>query len=336
MRKLLLRIGAGLVLLTLVALGAAWYLLHGSLPVVDGRRAARGLTAAVRIERDLQGAVTVSGATRTDLAYGLGYAHAQDRLFQMDLLRRASAAELSALLGPGTLAGDRQLRRHRFRAVAEATVAAAPAGERALLAAYAAGVNAGAASLAVRPFEYLLLNAAPEPWRPADTVLVALSMFLELQQADGHAKLQRGLVRAALPAAAASFVYGAASDWDAALDGSRSDPPRVPGPADYDLRGRGDLDFSPPPRHARSRPPVGSNNWALAGSRTASGAALVANDMHLGLRVPNTWYRARLRLAAADRAPLDVTGVTLPGTPLVATGSNGHVAWGFTNSYGDY
>jgi penicillin amidase len=335
MQKLMLRIGAGLVLVTLLAGGAGWYTLRSSLPVVDGRRTVHELGAAVTIERDGRGVVTISASQRRDLGYALGFAHGQDRLFQMDLLRRASAGELSALLGPAALASDRQLRVHRFRAVADAAVAAASPDERALLEAYAAGVNAGAASLAVRPFEYLLLQTAPEPWRPVDTLLVAFTLFVQLQDADGHTKLQRGLVHAALPEAAAKFVYATAPEWEAALDGSHSDAPVVPAPTDYDLRRLGDLDFDPP-RHSRSRAPAGSNNWAIAGSRTASGAALVANDQHLGLHVPNIWYHARLRLAAAERAPIDVTGTTLPGVPLVLAGSNGHVAWGFTNSYGDY
>jgi penicillin G amidase len=110
-----------------------------------------------------------------------------------------------------------------------------------------------------------------------------------------------------------------------------------PPPADaYDLRGLGSLDFAPPARRAPARAPVGSNNWAVAGTRSATGTAIVANDMHLGLRVPNTWYHARLRHVQDDRVISDVTGPTLPGTPSVVTGSNGRIAWAFTNSYGDY
>jgi penicillin amidase len=336
MQKLLLRIGAGLLLAMLAAVAAGWLALRGSLPPQDGARPARGLHAPVSLERDMAGVVTITASDRDDLAFALGFAHGQDRLFQMDLLRRASAGELSALLGGATLATDRQLRVHRFRSVARTAVATAPAAQRALLEAYAAGVNAGAASLAVRPFEYLLLRAQPEPWRAEDSVLVVLAMFLQLQEADGHTKLQRGLIRAALPAAAAEFVYADASDWDAALDGSRRAAAAVPAATEYDLRRLGELDFSPPPRHGRSRSASGSNNWVVAGTRTASGAALVANDMHLTLRAPNTWYRARLRLATGAGTPLDVTGVTLPGAPAVVAGSNGHVAWGFTNSYGDF
>ena len=335
MQKLLLRVGAGLLLAMLAAAAAGWLALRASLPPTDGTLVVHGPHAAITLERDAAGVVTLTGKDRNDLAFALGFAHAQDRLFQMDLLRRASAGELSALLGPGTVATDRQFRVHRFRSVARAALAAAPPAQRALLEAYAAGVNAGAGSLSARPFEYLLLRAKPEPWRAEDSVLVVLAMFVQLQESDGHTKLQRGLIRAALPAVAADFVYADATEWDAALDGSHRAAPAIPDAADYDLRKLGDLDFAPPPHHARARSAPGSNNWSIAGARTASGAALVANDMHLTIRVPNTWYRARLKLAGAG-APLDITGVTLPGTPAVVAGSNGRIAWGFTNSYGDF
>ena len=335
MQKLLLRTGVGLLLAMLVLAALGWLSFRRSLPVLDGEVTAAGLKGGVTLERDARGAVTISGRDRTDLAFALGFAHAQDRLFQMDLLRRASAGELSALLGAGTLPTDRELRVHRFRSVAHAAVAAATPAERALLEAYAAGVNAGAEGLRARPFEYLLLRAEPERWQPEDSVLVVLTMFLQLQEADGHRKIERGLIQSALPASAAAFVYADAVDWDAALDGSHRAAPVIPAAADYDLRSLGNLDFGPPGRGDRSRSAAGSNNWAVSGKRTASGAALVANDMHLGIRAPNTWYRARLKVAGGG-ARIDITGVTLPGTPAVVAGSNGHVAWGFTNSYGDY
>jgi len=335
MQKLLLRTGVGLLLLLVLAGLGGWLMLRSSLPTLDGSVAARGLGAEVRIERDDHGVATVTAARRVDLAYGLGFAHGQDRLFQMDLLRRASAGELSALLGAATLNVDRQIRVHRFRAVARRVVEAAPPEERALLDAYSAGVNAGAASLGARPFEYLLLSSRPEPWRPEDSVLVTLTMFLQLQEADGHRKLQRGLITAALPAAAATFVYADAVAWDGALDGSHRAAPVIPAPAEYDLGSLGALDFAPPPVREHVHGATGSNNWAVAGRRTESGAALVANDMHLTIRAPNTWYRARLHLTGTSN-PFDITGVTLPGTPAVVAGSNGHIAWGFTNSYGDF
>jgi penicillin G amidase len=334
MLKLFIRVGAGLVFAVIVAVGGAWLVLRGSLPTMDGRIVAQGLSSPALIERDSRGAVTISGSQRADLAYALGFAHAQDRLFQMDLLRRTSAGELSALLGAAALPLDRQMRTHRFRTVARAALSLASPQQRALLEAYAAGVNEGAASLATRPFEYLLLRTLPDRWEPEDSFLVLLAMFVQLQEPDGHTKLQRGLLREALPDAAARFVYAAASDWEAALDGSPADVPRLPGPDDYDLRKFGELDFSAPPVQP-SPSAAGSNNWALAGARTTTGSALVANDMHLMIRVPNTWYHVRLKLASTDQA-LDITGVTVPGAPVVVAGSNRRIAWGFTNSNGDY
>ena len=336
MPKLLLRIAATLMVLVVGLVLAAWLAVRGSLPTLEGRRVVQGVAGAVTLERDALGALTVTGARRADVAFGLGYAHGQDRYFQMDLLRRAAAGELSALLGRGTLEVDRRLRVHRLRAVAHAAAASATPEQRDLLEAYAKGVNAGLGSLRVRPFEYLVLRTTPAPWTPEDSELVVLAMFLQLQEPDAHTKIQRGLVYSVLPRAAADFVYAAAPDWEATLDGTRSADPVVPSADAYDLRAVGALDVEAPVRHGRARTVTGSNNWAVAGSRTASGAALVANDMHLGFRVPNTWYRARLRIQAEGQAPVDLTGVSLPGAPSIVTGSNGRVAWAFTNSYGDY
>ena len=165
-------------------------------------------------------------------------------------------------------------------------------------------------------------------------MLCAHAMFLQLQDSTGHRQLQRGLLRATLPEALWRFLEAGAPEWDAAIDGSRSEPPRHPDcGGDRSARAR-----SSARQTARDAcpalDPAGSNNWAVAGSRTANGAALVANDMHLGFRVPNIWYRARLVDASA--AGFDAVGVTLPGTPSLVAGSNGHIAWGFTNSYGEF
>jgi len=125
-------------------------------------------------------------------------------------------------------------------------------------------------------------------------------------------------------------------EWEAPLDGSQLPEPPLPDSSDVDLRRLDPALFNVKTASASERDPegmVGSNNWAVAGGHTASGRALVANDMHLTLRVPNIWYRARL---VVDPASLDVSGVSLPGVPAIIAGSNGHVAWGFTNSYGDF
>lgn len=336
MRRWFGRIGLALLALIVVLLLAGGVALRSSLPALDGTASAPGVLAPATIARDSRGSVTVTGASRRDVAYALGYAHAQDRWFQMDLLRRASAGELSALLGRAMLDVDRGLRLHRFRAVAQAALAAVPAEQRAVFEAYAAGANAGLASLQAPPFEYFVLRAKPEPWKTEDSILVVLTMFVDLQDHEGRYEIQRGHIRDALPEAAARFVYGAAPEWEATLDGSRSESIPPPTADEYDLSKLGNLDFAPSERGSRSRPAVGSNNWAVAGSRSATGSAIVANDMHLGLRVPNTWYHARLRVETGGRVVTDVTGPTLPGTPVVVTGSNGKVAWAFTNSYGDY
>jgi len=318
----------------MVAALAGWLVLRASLPRLDGRAARSGVHAEVRVSRDAAGVPTITAQNRSDLAFALGYVHAQDRFFQMDLLRRAAAGELAALLGPALLPADRELRRHRFRDVAERAVASLDAPSRALLDAYANGANAGLSALRARPFEYWLLRVDPKPWSAVDSVLCGHAMFLQLQDSTGHLQLQRGLLRATLPEALWRFIEAGASEWDAAIDGSQSEPPRIPTPGEVDLRSLGALPVTPPETLTSSPDPAGSNNWAVAGSRTADGAALVANDMHLGLRVPNVWYRARLVDASAQG--FDEVGLTLPGTPTLVVGSNGHIAWSFTNSYGEF
>jgi penicillin G amidase len=324
----------------IVAVLAGWLVLRASLPSLDGHAVRTGVHAEVRVSRDAAGVPTITAQNRSDLAFALGYLHAQDRFFQMDLLRRAAAGELAALLGPALLPADRELRRHRFRDVAERAVASLDAPSRALLDAYANGANAGLSALRARPFEYWLLRAEPKPWNAVDTVLCAHAMFLQLQDSTGHLQLQRGLLRATLPEALWRFIEAGAPEWDAAIDGSHGEPPRIPTPDEIDLRSLGVLPVTPPETLEHSPDPAGSNNWAVAGSRTADGAALVANDMHLGLRVPNVWYRARLvesSTKASDAAEgFDAVGLTLPGVPSLVVGSNGHIAWGFTNSYGEF
>ena len=342
--RLLLRALLWVALFAALALLAAWLALRASLPTVEGERQLAGLAGRVLVERDAAGVPVIRGASRADVARATGFVHAQDRYFQMDLTRRAAAGELAALLGPALLDTDRRLRAHRFRARAREVLGAAPVADRKLLEAYAEGVNAGLAALGARPFEYLVLRSSPQAWRAEDSLLVVYAMWIDLQGSALRTELQQDRLHAALPQALYRLVAQSPSTWDAALDGSELAPPPLPSPDDVDLRRLdpalfdGDGGAGTNPLRLTWMPEaddslVGSNNWALAGSRTASGHALVANDMHLGLRVPNTWYRLRL---VAEEGDVDVTGVTLPGTPIVVAGSNGHVAWGFTNSYGDY
>jgi penicillin amidase len=338
-------------LLVVVALTAsgfllAWFAMHRSLPRIDGEALEPTLTAPATIERDARGVPIIVAATRADLAFATGYAHAQDRFFQMDLSRRLAAGELSELFGAVALKQDRRTRRFGFRAVARRVIEATPATERAVVDAYARGVNAGLASFDARPWEYLLLRAQPREWQSEDSVLVVHSMWWQLQNGNVTAELdRRRLERAAAaqanPQAAhalITFIFAGHSDWD--TPNYSAEAPCVQAACTESARVLTQpfpqlLGFAASVKPAGDAPAApGSNNWAVAGIHTKSGVALISNDMHLDLGVPAVWYPARLRVTGDP--PLDITGVTLPGTPAVAAGSNGQVAWGFTNSYGDF
>src|SRR5262249_32048565 len=154
--------GLGVLLGSAIA-GWLWLLLSGSLPTTEGVLLVPGLTAPVRVERDVLGIPTLVGESRVDLAFATGFVHGQDRFFQMDLLRRRPAGELAELAGPGVVPLDVKMRVHRFRARARRRVEATPPEERALLTAYTQGVRAGLASLSRQPWEYFLLGVAPAP-----------------------------------------------------------------------------------------------------------------------------------------------------------------------------
>lgn len=328
----------------LILLGAgAWGLLRASMPVLAGEHELAGLQKPVVVERDDLGVPTLRASNLNDLARATGYVHAQDRFFQMDLLRRSAAGEMSVLFGKRALNFDRSRRLHRLRHVAAEIIARSSPDQRDLIRAYVDGVNAGVDALSARPFEYLLLRTTPQPWRDEDTVLVALAMYLDLHDENAHQDAERGRLARVLPAQMVDFIYPAGSQWDAPIEGPAFAPDPPPAARVYDLRA---IAMSVP-RPEWPEPTAGlaisdddhlsgSSNWALAGGRTANGRALLANDMHLGLRVPAVWYRARLIIAGGTEASLNATGVTLPGTPLMIAGSNGHIAWGLTNSYGDW
>jgi len=341
-------IGAGLVVLVVAAFLAVYGVLRASLPQLDGRLRESDLKAPVRITRDALGVPTIEAADRVDLAFASGFLHAQDRFFQMDLSRRLAAGELAELFGTVALDHDRQTRLFRFRAIARAVVAEGTPRQRAVLEAYTRGVNAGLAALGARPWEYWVLGQAPMPWRNEDTVLVDYTMWWDLQAHGLQREMLRQEINARLggPTCAAgwkcalSFLYPAGTNWDAPAEATAAGvavPAMAPVPDAAALDVRASDNLSPARAPEVHAPAAGSNNWAVAGSHTASGAALIANDMHLGLRVPTIWYRSRLRIPAHAQLPeLDLNGVTLPGTPLLVAGSNGHVAWGFTNSYGNW
>jgi penicillin G amidase len=330
-------VAAGIVVLLLLVAGGAWAVLRASLPQLDGQRRSPLLSTSVAVARDANGVPTITGASRLDVAYATGFVHGQDRFFQMDLLRRSAAGELAELFGAKALPLDRAHRVHRFRARAEQVLQRMTPAERALLDRYAAGINDGVNALHARPFEYLLSRTTPRPWTPADSLLAMWAMYFDLQGNQEPRELARAWLAAHTDPAQLAFLLPEASRWDTPLDAPAVAlaPAPIP-PTAPAWWGRKD---GVPARQVAGvafTDAVGSNNYAIAGTRTAHGGAIVSDDMHLGLQLPNTWYRVALQFVDAHGQPRRVVGVTLPGTPpAVIVGSNGHVAWAFTNSYAD-
>jgi penicillin amidase len=351
MRRALRALGwllAILLVLTLAMAGLVWVQVGRSLPQLDGALELSGLSATVTVDRDSLGVPTIKAASRIDAARALGFVHAQDRFFQMDLSRRRGAGELSELFGAAALATDKGARLHRFRHRAAAVLAATSAQDIAVIDAYTAGVNAGLEALSAAPFEYLFLGKTPAPWTREDSVFVGASMFFSLQDSAASTEARTTLMHDVLPAPLAEFLDSTVSQWDTPMHGSPMAPIAPPPAEVFDLR------TSPPVISARnsgiriSEDPFataiglnvpedarGSNSWVVAGSRTADGRALLSDDMHLGLSVPNIWYRASM-MWTDEAGAHQVTGVTLPGTPWTIVGSNGRIAWGFTNTTADW
>jgi penicillin G amidase len=320
----------------LLALLAAWWLLRGSVPTLEGTVSLHGLSAPVTIQRDPLGVVTIDATSELDAVRALGYVHAQERFFEMDLMRRTAAGELAALFGPIAIDTDRRHRIHRMRARVERNLDTIAAGRSDALQAYADGVNDGLADLRVRPWPYLLLRTRPERWQLADSPLVGYAMYFDLQDSTNKRELALRRIRQVVPSVLYALLARDGTSWDAPLQGQARGDAVLPDASTLDLRRlpapkvpRALANLVPPTRE------IGSNNFAVSGALTSDGRAIVADDMHLGLRAPNIWFRARLRYADANAVGgnVDVSGFTLPGLPLVVVGSNGHVAWGFTNSY---
>ncbi|WP_435003396.1 penicillin acylase family protein [Xanthomonas arboricola] len=333
MRKWLGRLLLAIVGLIVAAVLAVYLLMRGSLPQLAGNSALQGLAAPVSVQRDQRGVVTIDAASQVDAMRALGYVHAQERYFEMDLMRRAPAGELSELFGAAALDLDKRNRVHRLRARVHASLDVAAGSQRAALQAYTEGVNAGLAALRVRPWPYLLLRQTPRAWTLDDSILTGMAMYADLQDNDNQTELAAARIRAVVPAALAALLDHQGSSWDAPLFGPAHGDAVLPDAATLDLRR---LPHAAATAGAES-PTPGSNNFAVDGSLTSDGRAIVADDMHLGLRAPNIWFRARLRYpdTSARDGKVDVTGFTLPGLPAVVVGSNGHVAWAFTNSYID-
>ena len=327
----LLRLTSGAIVLALVAVLGVYYLASTSLPDYDKRLSVEGLSAPVEIVRDNANVPHIFGATDTDVFFGLGYAHAQDRLWQMTILRRTAQGRLSEVFGARTQAVDVTLRRFDLYRLAQAAVAAQDDYTFAALQAYAAGVNARLTeinrdALGRGAPEMFLFNAPIAPWQPADSIAVVKLMGVQLA---GHLEAEVLRARVAL-----------ALEDQARL---RDILPDTPGTGIAALPEYAELfpDFVPvqtatdAPRDPLSPfAPRGlagaSNAFAAAPSRSAAGGTLLANDPHLGFTAPTIWYLARLELGTGG-----VIGGTLPGVPVVMTGRSADLGWGLTSSYLD-
>ncbi|MDD1783678.1 penicillin acylase family protein [Enterovibrio sp. ZSDZ35] len=317
-----------LILLSLLATAVVYGILTMSLPTLSGTTVSKGVTQEGKIQRDALGTAIIIAENRQDASYLLGYAHGQDRFFQMDLLRRNAAGELTELFGNGALKLDEDKRFHLFRKRSQEIVKQLPPADQAHLQAYTDGVNDALGHQAYPSFEYVLSRSERKPWKPEDSLLVIFSMYLDLQGRSIDRDMMMEILNTNFGPEMVAFV-NQPSSYQAALDGSEFaiSPARIP-KIDEKYQQAAvvtEIDKSPL---------VGSNNWAVGGELTESGKAMLSDDMHLGMNVPTIWYRAQLNYQQ-DGDARQITGVTLPGAPAVVVGTNGHVAWGFTNGYLD-
>lgn len=332
--KRLVGISAIALILVLGVPVLSYGLLRWTVPPASGTLAIAGLNGGVEVVRDREAVPHIFAATLDDLHTALGFTHAQDRLWQMELLRRSAAGRLSEIFGERTLDADIFLRTLDLYGHAERSVAALPDNARAALEAYARGVNAfiarkaGLLETQLSP-EFLVLGHTPEPWRPADSVAVVKMMALMLS-----ANLRDELRRLAY--AARGFKPAEIADLMPAVSGAPVLPPIneiVPlrPAAAGELRTRSAAAQEAPADAGTG----GSNNWVVSGARTRSGKPLLANDPHLGLTAPSVWYLVHLALVEADGGTANLVGASLPGTPLVVLGRSNTLAWGFTNTGAD-
>src|SRR3954465_9941177 len=310
---------AGFLILLLLVLGGGFLYLRSSLPQVEGRVTVRGLNAPVTIARDADGVPLITASDDTDAAFGLGFAHAQDRLFQMETMRRYGAGRLAEIFGTRSVGIDTQMRGLGLYRLAEASFSYLSTPMRRTLEAYAAGVNAFLATRrGALPPEFQLLGLAPEPWRPAESLVWGKMMDLELT-GNYRGELLRARLARSLSPEQLAFLY-----------------PNYPKEAPTTLAELAALYRRLPldPLYAGLAPNIGptyaSNNWVVDGAHSVSGKPLLANDPHLGFSAPGVWYLARLKTPERE-----IAGGTAPGVPFVLIGHNDRIAWGFTTTASD-
>jgi penicillin amidase len=323
--------------LLVLLLPVAWFVWRAwrAVPSYDGDLHVAGPSQPVRIVRDERAVPHLYAHNLDDLFFAQGYVHAQERLWQMDVLRRTARGQLAEVFGPAALPVDKENRLLGLGSVADRTAEALDPETRQQLEAYARGVNAfieshsGPLLVSGLPIEFVLLRYRPEPWQPADSLAVGLNMF-KLLTTVWPRELMRAQVSGRVGAERAADLYVSRSDFDRPI----AEPVTAPRPprrervfVAYDCR-----HSLTPPTATEMQAPAASNNWVVAGTRTAAGAPLLADDMHLPHGVPSIWFINHLKAPEAD---LDVIGFSLPGLPWVIVGHNGRVAWGFTNLMAD-
>jgi penicillin amidase len=320
------------VILVLAAGAFGFYTLRRSYPQTGGHLTLTGLQAPVDVYRDPYGIPHIYAANVHDLFMAQGYLHAQDRFYQMDFWRHQTSGRLAELYGDGIVGTDKFLRTVGWHALAEQEYAQANAESRTLLDAYAAGVNAylSGRSAADISLEYSVLgltglsNYTPEPWTPADTLAWGKAMAWDLGGNLDYEIFKSILLQTVGPELTADYLPSFPNDLPTILpnpavsEGALNQLQAQLTQVDTLMGGRFDG--------------IGSNNWVIGGSRTATGKPLLANDPHLGLRLPSIWYEIGLHCqpVSAD-CPYDVRGFSFAGVPAVIIGHNARIAWGFTN-----
>ncbi|MEQ8916757.1 MAG: penicillin acylase family protein [Silicimonas sp.] len=333
MIKWLLRVAGAVVVLSLLALLATYMLLSRSLPDYDKRLAVRGLDAPLEIVRDNANVPHIFGTSDRDVFFGLGYAHAQDRLWQMMTMRRTVQGRLSEVFGTRTVKIDSTLRRFDLYNLARQSVAAQDAETLAALKAYSDGVNARITEINQDALgrgapEQFIFNAPIAPWQPADSIAMIKLMAVQL---SGHLDNEVTFARASLalddPARLDDIMPLAPGSGIATLPEYAS---LFPDAAFRHAAAETDLTGDPLSPFKRRAFAGASNAFAAAPSRSAAGGTLMANDPHLGFSAPNIWYLARMELQSGG-----VIGGTIPGIPVILTGRSARLGWGVTSSYLD-
>jgi penicillin amidase len=314
--------------------GGAWFWWHvrACLPVLDGTIAVPGLAAPVEVLRDARGVPHIRAQSMADALFAQGYVTAQDRLWQMDLNRRNAEGRLSEVFGNFTLSLDTETRTYGLLQVAGTALAELAPEDRLLLSSYTRGVNAFMASHGDRlPLEFLLLRYRPQPWQEIDSVAVALNLATSLST-TWRSDLIREHVAAKLSPEMFTDAFPDRSPLDVPVaEVNSTERPRsasvTPNWIDRELISALQPSEATPGEYPAG---AGSNNWVVSGAHTKSGKPLLANDPHLSHSVPSVWYMVHLKAPG-----LDVSGVSLPGLPVIILGHNDHIAWGATNTAPD-